>query len=259
MSFDRVAEIYDVTRGVPAEATARRTERIIAATRAGPQTRFLELGIGTGRVALPFIEGGYPYTGIDISPRMMDRLRAKLPSGAPNLTLLESDISELPFPDDSFDVVLSFKVLHLVPQWRKALDEAQRVLRPGGYIVLGDDTYVEGEPPQDVRDQWRAFVLEAGAAPRPRHGSWDDALAVLTEQEWRTTLYQVARTTFEFRPLDLIEAQRSRTYSESWDIPEEALESAYRRMLQWSTERYGDPGRPMTVHGESAISVSWKP
>jgi ubiquinone/menaquinone biosynthesis C-methylase UbiE len=82
VSFDRAAEYYDATRGY-AEGSAERIRDAIAAyAGAGQHTRFLELGVGTGRIALPFIRAGYDYTGVDISPAMMQRLAGKLAGDA---------------------------------------------------------------------------------------------------------------------------------------------------------------------------------
>ena len=68
MSFDRVADVYDATRALPEGVPGAITRRIEEATYAGPETRFLELGVGTGRIAEPLIAAGYPYTGVT-SPR----------------------------------------------------------------------------------------------------------------------------------------------------------------------------------------------
>lgn len=257
MSFDRVADIYDATRGLPAEALERVADRIVAATHASPQTTFLELGIGTGRIALPLIERGYTVTGVDISQAMMDRLRAKAPD-RPNLTLIEADVTELPFPDRSFDVVLFVHVLHLIPEWRRALDEAQRVLRPGGALVMGNDRPLPDDPADAIRRQWRVFVVEAGAEAtlRRAHGTWDAIDAELAARGYRRAVYRPAQWEGEFRPIDLLEAQRKQTFSESWRVPSDVLETVHARMLTWARERYGDLEQPIRSRLEFLLSVS---
>src|SRR3954470_15795923 len=101
VSFDRAAEYYDITRGYADGSAERIRDAIVAYTTAGRNTRFLELGVGTGRIALPFIRAGYDYTGVDISPAMMARLAGKLAddSGASmyRFQLREADITMLPF------------------------------------------------------------------------------------------------------------------------------------------------------------------
>src|SRR5262249_5920067 len=67
--------------------------------------------------------------GVDLSPGMLDRARAR------GLDALEASATHLPFPDRSFDVACSFKVLAHVHDIRRALAEMARVVRPGGHVV----------------------------------------------------------------------------------------------------------------------------
>src|SRR5262245_29942346 len=78
VSFDRAAEYYDTTRGYAAGSAERIRDAIVAYIGAERDARFLELGVGTGRIALPFIRAGDHYTGVDISQAMLERLSGKL-------------------------------------------------------------------------------------------------------------------------------------------------------------------------------------
>jgi ubiquinone/menaquinone biosynthesis C-methylase UbiE len=78
ISFDRVSDIYDATRGLPPDVSEQVTNSILNLVSATPDTAFFESGIGTGRIALPIVQRGYSYTGIDISEKMLDELRRKL-------------------------------------------------------------------------------------------------------------------------------------------------------------------------------------
>src|SRR3954470_6759725 len=101
VSFDRAAEYYDTTRGYAEGSAERIRDAIVAYAAADHNTRFLELGVGTGRIALPFIRAGYDYIGVDISPAMMARLAGKLANdsgkAAYRFQLHEADITALPF------------------------------------------------------------------------------------------------------------------------------------------------------------------
>src|SRR5579872_5447621 len=77
ISFDRAVGFYDATRGYPPGVDEHIADAIVAAVAATAKTRFLEMGIGTGRIAFPLIKRGYHYTGIDLSAAMMERLREK--------------------------------------------------------------------------------------------------------------------------------------------------------------------------------------
>src|SRR5262245_50611733 len=80
VNFDRAAAFYDATRALP-EGVAEQV-RVAVLDRVGARagTRFLEVGIGTGRIALPFMQGGHPYFGVDLSAAMLGALREKLPA-----------------------------------------------------------------------------------------------------------------------------------------------------------------------------------
>ena len=133
VSFDRVAEYYDATRGYAEGSAERIRDAIVSYTGAGRDTRLLELGVGTGRIALPFIRAGYDYSGVDISPAMMERLTDKLAADTDTAVyrfqLHQADITALPFEATRFDVIIAVHVLHLVAEWQRAVQEARRLCR----------------------------------------------------------------------------------------------------------------------------------
>jgi SAM-dependent methyltransferase len=134
VSFDRVADCYDATRRLPAQAAAEVTA-IISAELAG-RGRCLEIGVGTGRIALPLTGNGVSLVGADISRPMLDRLLANA-GGRQPFPLLLADATRLPLRENSFGAVLASHVLHLIPDWKAAVGEVRRVLRRGG-VLLAD-------------------------------------------------------------------------------------------------------------------------
>src|SRR5581483_9443570 len=77
-SFDPVANHYDATRGYPQEVSRKLAEALDQTVGGDAQTRFVEVGVGTGRIAIPLAALGCQYTGIDISEKMLGRLCGKL-------------------------------------------------------------------------------------------------------------------------------------------------------------------------------------
>ncbi len=255
MNFDRVASIYDATRGFPEEIADRIAERILDATHADRETRFLELGIGTGRVAAPFLRRGHDYSGVDISDDMLAVLAEKA-GPASRLTFRNADVTELPFPDANFDVVLTVHLLHLIPDWPRALEEARRVLTPGGYFVMGHDRGLPGSPASEIRHQWRALVREIGAELRPEYGSWGEVESALIESGAYMNLYQAARWEKLFAPGDLLGALRGRVFSQTWNLSEETIQQVHERLLPWTQERYGPLDADLPSPWEFLLSVS---
>lgn len=89
----------------------------------------LEVGCGTGLVLQRIAEFARVARGVDISPNMLERARER------GLDVQLSSATALPFPDATFDVACSFKVLAHVPEIALALSEMARVVRPGGHVL----------------------------------------------------------------------------------------------------------------------------
>ncbi len=102
---------------------------------------FLEVGCGNGAVSR-YLADKYQanVVGIDIDTEQIE-LAEKYIVDAANLSFLEADATRLPFGAGSFDVVLSFGVMHHIDNWLDALGEIGRVLRPGGYFIYADLIY----------------------------------------------------------------------------------------------------------------------
>ena len=186
---------------------------------------------------------------------MLARLRTKA-GNAPNLTIVEADITNLPFPDDSFDVALTVHVLHLVQDWRKALDEARRVLTPEGYFIVGHDHSLEGTAARKIRRQWRIFAEEAGGKPREGRVTSEDIYAALIGMGARMAIYHVARWERTVIPADLIGLIYARKYSWSWNVSDAVLDEAHHRILAWAEEQYGDTSAPQPDTGEFTLAVA---
>ena len=259
INFDRVADIYDETRGLPPGMDERIMEAIVAATHAEPDTRFLELGIGTGRVALPFVRHGYAYTGVDISEQMMNVLRDKVGPEARNLELITGDVAHLPQADGSVDVVLAVHLLHLVPNVRVVLQEVQRVLAPMGHLVVAGNDTVPDDPRREIQGQWREFVQQAGVELPSNERGQTPGQTELWEMGAQTTVFHVGSWARPFRPADLLQEQRDRVFSLSWSVPDDVLEQVDHQMQDWVNTRYGSADVELETRQEFLLSVSQFP
>jgi arsenite methyltransferase len=122
--------------------------------------RVLDLGCGAGTdtlVAAQMVGPEGRVTGIDMTPEMLAKARAAAGElGAGNVELVEAEAERLPFPDASFDVVISNGVIDLIPDKDAVFAELERVLRPGGRIQIADVTIQQPVSEQGRRkiDLW---------------------------------------------------------------------------------------------------------
>jgi len=110
--------------------------RVIDSLRIPRGARVLELGVGTG-LSLCAYPPHADVTGIDLAQDMLDQAGDKIAeNGWNHITLRQMDALELDYPDDCFDFVMAFHVVSVVPNANQLMDEARRVCRPGGKLVI---------------------------------------------------------------------------------------------------------------------------
>ena len=137
--YDRKSRHYDDLL----EPLERRA-RLLGLDRAGikPLDRVLEVAVGTGATLVEIarrLDPGNVVQGVDLSPGMLQRAREKAQTaGLRNIELRGGDARRLPFPDETFDVLYNSYMLDLIhlADMPAVLGEFQRVLRPGGRMVL---------------------------------------------------------------------------------------------------------------------------
>ena len=260
-SFDRVADCYDATRALPPEAQSAVTTGILRAVRdVSRETppRVLEIGIGTGRIAVPLAEAGVHVVGIDVARAMIARLHAKRRDVPVALALA----GELPFRAHVFDAALFVHILHLVDDPIAVLRAASRAVRPGGVLLYGRTAYSES-PRRRILARVRELVHElAGVdvAAREPHAVADaafreHALAVGARLE-ETPL---ARWQEHGTGRDALEAIAKRTHSNTWGIPDAILPELMQRLTPWTEQVLGDLDRPMENEGAFTLVAARLP
>jgi SAM-dependent methyltransferase len=246
MSFDRAAAFYDATRGLPSGVQARLTA-VLAAELASVET-CLEIGVGTGRIALPLAAEGVCMIGVDIAPKMLQRLVDNA-GGLPPFPLVVADVTRLPFPGDRFSAVLASHLLHLVPDWPTCVDEAVRVLRRGGAFLVDFGR----SPPAPWHATTSAILREHGVVlPRPGMTDPGPVADHLGARAVGRPLTPVTMTVDRTLAQDLADWE-GRIHSWAWSASDEQIASALAEARQWAA----DTGWPLDRRVELERTIQW--
>ena len=203
---DAAAGEYDAKWGIDFGATGRRQVRLKLAKALGESVeglRFadgLEIGSGTGYFSLNLLQMGTigQLTATDISSGMLQRLSATSEALGLEAETVATEAEQLPFADESFDLVFGHAVLHHIPDLERAFDEFRRVLRPGGAIAFC------GEPSR-YGDRLAALPKRAGllAAPAWRRLVGAEERAVPEAEQSNGHALEAEVDVHAFAPADL--------------------------------------------------------
>lgn len=148
----------------------------------GPFAHSLEIGSGTGYFSLNLLQTGVieRATCTDISPGMLVTLEQNAKDLGLEVETAACDAAELPFEDETFDLVLGHAVLHHLPDLDQAFREFHRVLKPGGLLFFAGEPSRQGDKLAAIPKQaavkaaplWRK-ALQANPAPT-HHGAPDE-------------------------------------------------------------------------------------
>jgi ubiquinone/menaquinone biosynthesis C-methylase UbiE len=208
LSFERIADRYDATRG--GEERGRRAARSLAPL-LDPTRLVLEVGIGTGVVALGLRELGFTVVGVDLSPAMAHRARSRL-----GPVVAVADAARLPVADAAIEQAVSVWLLHLVADRVTVLAEVARALRPGGrWLVISARIRV---PPED---EIQRLLVDMGNRLDPT-GWRDDERQVLDAAPSAGFMVVDQRPALpdkvEQSPAEIADSIEAKTWSSLWNL-----------------------------------------
>lgn len=190
---------YDLTVALGLAGRGRRFRGYVAdVLGVDPGDRVLDVGCGTGTLALRLAERAGPQgvvSGVDASPEMIAAARAKARARKVAPTFQVATAQQLPFPDGSFDAVVSSLMVHHLPEMDRvgAIREMLRVTRPGGRLLIVEFQAPQGRASKGLTnhlfghamadndlDEVAAAAREAGATGVQRHPSGVGWLGLIT-------------------------------------------------------------------------------
>jgi demethylmenaquinone methyltransferase/2-methoxy-6-polyprenyl-1,4-benzoquinol methylase len=154
--FAAIARRYDLLNDLQSFGLHRLWKRRVvelAAVKSGD--RALDLCCGTGDISFALAKIGAETIGLDFSEKMLAVAETRLKNSklkTQNLKLIQGDAQQIPFPDNSFDIVTVGYGLRNLTSWERGLEEMVRVAKPGGRIVVLDF----GKPPNAL---WRKIYF----------------------------------------------------------------------------------------------------
>ena len=247
LAFDRAAGYYDETRGRSPAAVRRETE--VLAAEVGGRGTVLEVGVGTGQVALPLAAAGVDVVGIDLARPMLEVLRGKEDAGRVPVVL--ADATAMPFGDRSFGAAYLRWVLHLIPDWRAAVAEIVRVLRPGAVLAVSLGGADDGP---DDRIKAR-FCRTAGITQDPVGLGWDDLDGVDAAMAEHGASPRALPPFPDEAPMSVdrfMRAIEDGAFSWTWPVSAEVRAAAAADARAWAEGEYGPldalPPRTYEVH-----------
>ncbi len=263
VSFDPIADRYDATRYYPPDIADRIATGLLRLGGLAMGAHLLEIGIGTGRIALPLLAQGVDVTGVDISSRMLEHLQTKYTEGQTSdplrawgaLAIIMGDITALPFADNAFDAAVAVHVFHLVSPWRRALDEVLRVVKPGGSFLLGQDVRTL-ESHNRIHDTWEKIVEQLGYV-HTNVGAEGYAAVVAELRQRDVTVEERVLAAWEIAtaPSAALTDIAGREWSRTWRVPDDIFAESVRRLTNWAHAEYGDR-LDIPERGEYAFKVA---
>ncbi|CAK8054894.1 bifunctional demethylmenaquinone methyltransferase/2-methoxy-6-polyprenyl-1,4-benzoquinol methylase UbiE [Eupransor demetentiae] len=158
--FDRIAPEYDKMNNIISLGTHKNwRRRVMSKINFFHATQILDIATGTADWALALAEKSLPeakVTGLDFSAAMLAVGQKKVDQAglSDKVKLVQGDAMQLPFEDDSFDIVTIGFGLRNLPDPRKGLEEMYRVLKPGGQLVILETSQPDS---QLIRPFWKFY------------------------------------------------------------------------------------------------------
>jgi SAM-dependent methyltransferase len=240
VNFDRAVDYYDQTRREAPQTTAK-VAALLRSELEG-RGRVLEIGAGTGRIALELHALGIPMAGVDISAGMLGVLVGKA-GGTPPFPIAVADATALPLRTGSLGAGVASHVFHLIPPWREAVADLIRVVVPGG-VVLACLTS-GGTDPLGVRSRF----MDAAGTPRLHVGvqGFEELDAAFIAGGAMPRELPAVPERLEVAPEEVIGRLERGEFSYTWRMDDGLRHRAADRVREWARKEYGSLEEPRSV------------
>ena len=240
LSFDRAVSYYDRTRLMPDWLRAPLVDSLIREACVTSQSKILEIGIGTGRIALPIAKHGMNIFGVDLSHVMMGELLKKNQSLGFHVAVAQADANELPFADSIFDCVYIVNTLHVVASWQHAICQAWRVVKPNGCLLVSAHYPSSNNIFDQTLRKLRELAQARGIDARLPGLLSDEDLKAELNRLGKMRIIEVVRHVDTFTPAPMFDGLEARGASDTWVIPENIHAEIMPLLRAWAEQAFGD-------------------
>jgi len=236
VNFSANASIYDRRHGA---VLALDIAHDLASRGEVPRyARVLDVGAGTGRVAIAFAAIGYKTVALDPALPMLNELGRKAPER--EIQPVVGEGARLPFTAGHFDAVILARVLYLMADWQKVLQQAYDVLKPGGCLFHEWGNGEADEAWVQIREKARTLFEDAGVSNPFHPGARSEAEI----DNFLARLGLDLRNELRIGPgprmtlLDFVEKIVSGEFSYIWNVPKHVRESCLPKLKKWSESTF---------------------
>ena len=240
-------------------STAAFGTRALAMLAVRPGERVVDIAAGTSALAQSLLDAGAQLTATDLSPPMVERMRARM-AGHPRGAARVEDGEALSFADGSFDAAVSMFGIMLFPDFRAGLREMARVLRPGGRAAVGSWTDVTA-PMRLLQDAAAVAAPDRDAALMPAGvevlGREDGMRAALTEAGLTDVRVERLRLPWTSPPLATLAADPHQFFAHIPPVRAMTPDERERLYDAMRAIAAAEPDRDFT--SSAVIGLAWKP
>jgi SAM-dependent methyltransferase len=212
----------------------------------------LDVGAGTGLVAVPLAKAGVSMHALDIAERMLERLAHKARRARVRIPVIAGDATSLPYADAAFDGAVMRHVLHLVGAWRQVLAEVVRVVRPGGVFLVSITDYTGL-----YHELQERFLRAAGDLPIAvglRPDDPDSLEAAMDELGATRTGSRVVGGERTLTISAFLRNMQRGVYTWTWAADSVTRRHAVSEVRSWAKSMFGDLHRPV----EPRFEIEWR-
>ncbi|UCE13470.1 MAG: class I SAM-dependent methyltransferase [Candidatus Heimdallarchaeota archaeon] len=218
--FDWASSFYDYTRAIPDELMNKIMKSFQENVKLTSKSRMLDIGIGTGRIAIPLARKLHLTTvGIDISIKMLQKCLEKTTS-CEEVQIINADALALPFQERQFEIILMCHILHFLPNAYHFIESLRPLLVPHCYYILLE-AYVDYSRSIPYQIYYNKLKDLGYRKNQKYHGISRRGITVyLSKRGWKHDLH-TSNATRIISTNDIVHFIRDRVFSSQRAIPED--------------------------------------